>query len=439
MISQDLDRSVYCINPGDYKKKKTRALSVVRRSRFVTARVVYTVEACTKIHQLCASQSLIDPRMVAQTRGSGVAATSTPKKLQFKDKLIGKGYTTDLLLKKLQTLHQELAEIEQERIDTKSLSSVRKELIQPQILLHKDKGVKAYAACCLADLLRLYAPDAPYTADDLRNIFQFFFHQLSLGLKGSNSPYYTQYFHLLESLSTVRSVVLVCDLHHADELMTDIFRNLFTIVQNDLAKNIEIYIADILVALVDESQSVPHAVLDSILGQFQDRNARMDQAAYRLAVEVCNATADKLQRYVGQYFTDIIVQHSKDDDFAEIRTAHDLIKQINRDCSSLLHIVVPQLEEELKVNEFEVRLLATQVLGEMFGDKRGGELAKKYTHVWDVWQARRNDKASGVRIAFVEACKGIITFHPELRQHIEREHFESFQRVVSERLQRHFV
>ena len=31
-----------------------------------------------------------------------------------------------------------------------------------------SRGVKAYAACCLADLLRIYAPDAPYTETELR-------------------------------------------------------------------------------------------------------------------------------------------------------------------------------------------------------------------------------------------------------------------------------
>jgi sister-chromatid-cohesion protein PDS5 len=31
-----------------------------------------------------------------------------------------------------------------------------------------SRGVKAYAACCLADLLRLYAPDAPFSQDELR-------------------------------------------------------------------------------------------------------------------------------------------------------------------------------------------------------------------------------------------------------------------------------
>lgn len=31
-----------------------------------------------------------------------------------------------------------------------------------------SRGVKAYTACCLADLLRLYAPDAPYSDVQLR-------------------------------------------------------------------------------------------------------------------------------------------------------------------------------------------------------------------------------------------------------------------------------
>ena len=75
----------------------------------------------------------------------------------------------------------------------------------------------------------------------------------------------------------------------------------------------------------------------------------MEQPAYRLAVQVCNATADKLQRHVCQYFTDLIVNNARDEDFEEVRNAHELIKQLNRACPSLLHNVVPQLEEELKV------------------------------------------------------------------------------------------
>lgn len=208
--------------------------------------------------------------MVAQTR-KGV--TASPGKLKFNEKLVGKGLTTDALLKKLKVLHAELATLDQETVDTKTIAGPCRELISPSMLLHKEKGVKAYVACCLADMLKLYAPDAPYTAAELNDIFDFFFRQLSIGLKGSDSPYYNQYFHLLESLSTVKSVVLVCDLPQADELMVKIFSDFFGLVRQDLAKNIEMFMADILIALIDESSSVPQDVLETIMAQFMDKNA----------------------------------------------------------------------------------------------------------------------------------------------------------------------
>ncbi|KAH7882429.1 armadillo-type protein [Phlebopus sp. FC_14] len=334
--------------------------------------------------------------MVAQTR----MANSATKKLAFHEKLVGKTLSTDSLLKKLQGLHTELAELDQELVDVNSLSSVRTQLINTSLLLHKDRGVKAYVACCLADILRLYAPDAPYTHHELTDIFQFFFRQLSAGLKGAESSYYNEYFHLLESLSTVKSVVLVCDLPQADQLMVDIFRDFFSIVRRDLAKKIEMFIADILIALIDECQSLPSNVLETIMAQYMDKNTRMDQPAYRLAVQVCNATADKLQRHVCQYFTDIIVTNSQDlesdSDFEEIRTAHELVKQLSRSCPSLLHSVIPQLEEELRVEEVQVRLIATQALGEMFSEKGGADLVKKYPTTWNVWLMRKNDKAAAI-------------------------------------------
>ncbi len=206
--------------------------------------------------------------MVAQTRTGG----NSPKKLKFHEKLVGKGLSIDALQKKLKALHNELAEMDQEHVDTHSLSTVRKELIHPTILLHKDKGVKAYAACCLADLLRLYAPDAPYTQSELRDIFSFFMKQLTQGLKGADSSYYNEFFHLLESLSTVKSVVLVCDLPNAEELMVQIFKGFFGLIKLELAKKIELFVADILIALIDECQSLPQEVLELILQKFMEKN-----------------------------------------------------------------------------------------------------------------------------------------------------------------------
>ena len=145
----------------------------------------------------------------------------------------------------------------------------------------------------------------------------------------------------------------------------------------------------------------------------------MDQPAYRLAVQVCTATADKLQRHVCQYFTDIIVAHSRDEEFDEIRTAHELIKRLNHSCPSLLQSVVPQLEEELRVEDVELRSIVTQVLGEMFSDKGGADLVKKYPSTWTVWLNRKNDKSPAIRLKFVEAAKGLLINLPEFRDVVD--------------------
>lgn len=120
-------------------------------------------------------------------------------------------------------------------------------------MLIPSRGVKAYAACCLADLLRLYAPDAPYTADDLRDIFQFFIVQVTTNLKAPTAkplapskrgneasqgasritdvPYHAEYCYLIDSLATIKSIVLICDLPGADDLITTYFESILEVVR----------------------------------------------------------------------------------------------------------------------------------------------------------------------------------------------------------------
>uniref|UniRef100_A0A0W0GEX7 Cohesin-associated protein pds5 n=2 Tax=Moniliophthora roreri TaxID=221103 RepID=A0A0W0GEX7_MONRR len=346
-------------------------------------------------------------------------------RLSFREKLVQKGSSTDAVLKKLKALHTELAEMDQELVDVTSLSNVKKDLITHHILHHKDRGVRAYAACCLADILRLYAPDAPFTQPELRDIFQFFFRQLSTGMKsGPESAYYDQYFHLLESLSTVKSVVLVCDLPNADEVMTDIFKDFFALVRSNFAKKIELFMADILVAIIDEAQTIPENLLDLILAQFMDKDAKIEQPAYRLAVQVCNETSDKLQRHVSLYFSEILLSHTQDETEAaedkNIRSAHELIKRLHASCPGLLHSVIPQLEEELQMSSPHLRGLAVQALGDMFGDKNGGELWKNFPSTWQAWLSRGNDKSTVVRLKFVESSKGLYSSTSvEMREALE--------------------
>ncbi|KAJ3904007.1 hypothetical protein F5879DRAFT_1002060 [Lentinula edodes] len=109
--------------------------------------------------------------------------------------------------------------------------------------------------------------------------------------------------------------------------------------------------AEILVAIV-ESLSLSGDVLKIIMAQLMDRSARVE-----------------IQRIDMRY---IIVSNSEEDS-KQIRTTHDLVKRLHASSPNLLPTVIPQLEEELHADASTLRVIATQVLGEIFSDKSGGD------------------------------------------------------------------
>jgi len=78
---------------------------------------------------------------------------------------------TGELLRRLELLAQELKELDQEDIDRDALTRPAKDLVHQSLLQHKDKGVRAWTACCIADIFKLCAPEAPFTAQQLKACF----------------------------------------------------------------------------------------------------------------------------------------------------------------------------------------------------------------------------------------------------------------------------
>lgn len=94
-----------------------------------------------------------------------------PGVLQFNEALswkAGKPIPMGELLRRLETLAEELREMDQEEIDKESFAKVAKELAGQHLLGHKDKGIRAWTGCCLVDVLKLCAPDAPFAASQLK-------------------------------------------------------------------------------------------------------------------------------------------------------------------------------------------------------------------------------------------------------------------------------
>ena len=150
---------------------------------------------------------------------------------------------------------------------------------------------------------------------------------------------------------------------------------------------------------------------------------------------MCNLAADKLQRNVCQYFGDLLTSSShasssrarsvtpdeKDhkEDEEHLRTSHDLIKRLHHACPGVLHSVIPILETELKADELTPRLMATQTLGEMYADKGGPDLVRKYPTTWTTWVNRKQDKHVQVRLKCVETIAPLLVNLPEQRDTLD--------------------
>ncbi|KAH9906383.1 armadillo-type protein [Xylariomycetidae sp. FL2044] len=340
--------------------------------------------------------------------------------LQFKETLswrAGKPIPTSELIRRLEKLSQELIDMDQETVDKDSLTGVAKDLASHNLLAHKDAGVKAYVASCLVDILKLCAPEAPFTPKQLKEIFSLFVKVILPALWDPTNTYNTQHKYVLTSLAEVKSILLINDLSNSEDLLLQLFSSFFDGISGSkstsasgeqVAKDVEFHMTDLLVTLVDESESLPPAVLDVIMAQFlraappgghkerAERNGNQttllpkeEPEAYVTAKTVCNSSTDRMARYVGQYFSDVIMDvsgkagqsngHKDDDDeddedgpigpsesdFRELRKAHQLLRELWRAAPTVLPNVIPQVDAELSADNVQLRLLATGTLGDM--------------------------------------------------------------------------
>ena len=250
-------------------------------------------------------------------------------------------------------------------------------------------------------------------------MFTLFVRDILPALYDPSNPYSTQHKYVLTSLTEVKSILLIGDIHGADELMLRLFNSTFdgvsanakTGADEDLSKDVEIHLTNMLTLLIDESPgSVPASVVDAIISQFlraappgglsgrgkeQDGNQstlllKKEPPAYIMAKNICNDCAYKMSRYVSQYFSDVILNASKfatksrgqaggddgsddednnagpsADDLKSLQQAHSLIRELWRACPTILSQIIPQVDAELSADNVHLRHLATETFGDM--------------------------------------------------------------------------
>uniref|UniRef100_A0A8C5WLJ4 PDS5 cohesin associated factor B n=1 Tax=Leptobrachium leishanense TaxID=445787 RepID=A0A8C5WLJ4_9ANUR len=265
-------------------------------------------------------------------------------------------------------------------------------------LKHPDKDVRLLVACCLADIFRIYAPEAPYTSPDkLKDIFMFITRQLK-GLEDTKSPQFNRYFYLLENIAWVKSYNICFELEDSNEIFTQLYRTLFSVINNGHNQKVHMHMVDLMSSIICEGDTVSQELLDTVLVNLVPAHKNLNKQAYDLAKALLKRTAQAIEPYITNFFNQVLMLGKTSiSDLSE--HVFDLILDLYNIDSHLLLSVLPQLEFKLKSNDNEERLQVVKLLAKMFGAK-DSELASQNKPLWQCYLGRYFKLCKPVQIKF---------------------------------------
>ncbi|ODV83565.1 hypothetical protein CANARDRAFT_202839 [[Candida] arabinofermentans NRRL YB-2248] len=356
-------------------------------------------------------------------------------KINFKDNIIStfnKPIATKDLLTRLSNLSSELSSLDQDKIDIASsqpqLDAIKDNLINKKLTKHSNSGVQALVSCCLADILRLYAPDAPYNASQLSDLFKLFFDQFKR-LDNQDDPYHHQHIYLLKRLVETRSIVLITDLPNSQQLIESIFDISYTLISStDLNSQIEPLFVDVLTEVISESSSIPNKTLKLILNKFLN-NSRAAQTkgtsvqGFQFTLDICKNNIDRMSRMITQFFSEIVyegtqqVSNNKENDqsimndhtLTQLKKLHKLSIEVWKHVPELLSSVMGLIDNELEAADERIRISATETIGQIISFNQSRiNFVTSHGDTYLNWIKKPLDRSPQVRSTWVKSTGEVL-------------------------------
>lgn len=323
----------------------------------------------------------------------------------------------DELIRRLKTLTHTLQTMGQDDGMYQQYIPLALHLVDEHFLTHPSKDVQLLIACCIADVLRVYAPEAPYKdQEQIKGIFLFLIKQLN-GLKDPKDTAFKRYFYLLENLAYVKSFNMCFEIEDSQEIFCTLFSLMFRIVNDEHSGKVKNFMLDVLCPLITESDNVSNELLDIILINIVEPHKSQKKNAYQLARDLITKTCDTLESYIQLFFNQVLIMDKVDKSHSISFKVYDLIYELNVICPSILLSVLPQLECKLKSSSETERLKAVALLARMFSEKNSN-LSKMHIPLWKQFLGRFYDIAVAIRIKCVQSTMHFLLNQPHLRKDI---------------------
>ncbi|RAL52779.1 hypothetical protein DM860_007547 [Cuscuta australis] len=279
-------------------------------------------------------------------------------------------------------------------------------IVQPELLKHQDREIKLLVSTCICEIMRITAPEAPYSDDILKDIFDLIVRSFK-ELNKTNSPYFGRKVVILETLARYRSCVVMLDLE-CDDLVNEMFSTFFKEAREEHPESVLKSMKTIMTVLLEESEDIRDDLLAIILSSLGRSKQGVKKAGRRLAKDLIEQCAGKLEPGIKQFLISSMSGESRPHDFIDY---HDVIYDVYCCAPQILSGVVPYLTGELLTDQPDVRLKVVSLLGDIFAMPKC-VINDAFRSIFLEFLKRLTDITVEVRMAVLESVKGCLLCNP---------------------------
>ncbi|KAI3948392.1 hypothetical protein MKW92_005035 [Papaver armeniacum] len=232
-----------------------------------------------------------------------MATSPEEKKLQGQLKEAGKKLlkpplSVDQLLPLLSEVEAFLLKVDQSPSKSmqKAISPLVRALAADDLLRHIDTDVKVAVASCITEITRITAPEAPYSDDQMKDIFELIVAAFER-LCDMSDRSYSRRVSILHTVAKVQSCVVMLDLE-CDSLILEMFRHFLNTIRDFHPEGVFTSMKKIMSLVLEESEDISHEILSLLLSILKKDNQDVLPTTRKLAEKVLENCKTKLKPYL---------------------------------------------------------------------------------------------------------------------------------------------
>ena len=329
------------------------------------------------------------------------------------------------LSRRIKRVHTVLRHMKQKELGVQDpyLNDLSAALLQPELIQSRDKTVRRLVGCCLADIIHIFAPEAPFSDGELKIIFDFFIQQLCGLADKKNQTHFKYSLYILNKLAMCNSAVILTQLdneqedeYSSDELINKLVEALLDTLTSWHDEKLVKTVGEVIVGVLEEMEDIRPGLLDLLLRYLlpekkNDKSCAQSCEVARLVLVRC---ADRLRQPLSTLMSVAMgggkfsLQDGEEANMTELEDhLHEIILELHSIEPSLLLYILPQWSDQLMVDDIDLRVRAVDLVGNIFSNSTP-EYIIQHEKVWMAFLQRVHDVDSKIRQSIVEFASFVL-------------------------------